>query len=837
MNVTTHFMEVLKTFINRKRWSPNTKGRGMEQVSTTIPRPKKEAELCRRRRNPPTRTLVPKASQNLRRERLWFLPDAQLIRDLPAIPRRPLGVHRARATHGLPEAPLPDFPHIPDIPMRDQGDFQRVVVDALRAIWVRVSCTSRRTIRAHSPAEAGRARQRRDPSFEGNDETELTRLTDHMSLIPNMMQNFLSLAIDRHGVDGIDRCARQRACLKEPKLTSNTNLTQLLVLGLGIHGIRFFKQVWKKVREQIQTRSQGLLEEPSIDATTVAPIDCLKGVSNDPPGRTQTLEYLIRERSRSPLEGTLSSVPGTELPSKKWKTSDKENLPYFRIWKSLTQGNRLLDDYTACKAKSPTCIESWRLQENTPASLQSLKEKLDEHSKQLEQSAEKLSQLHSENTVLRDQNQALNATGNKKRRFHTRVRPMGNLNTPNTEKGTTDTPPAPGVAGPAQEGTENPQIHDLEESVSEPEPEKEAPERAAATEPSITAYLEQIFSKRFDAMQSMVERLPGVAPPIQRTNPDSYADTPFVEDIASVEMPRKFSFPSIKMYDGTGDPDDHIAQYKQRIMAVALPKESREATICKGFGSTLIGPALQWYINLPTRSISSFAGLSYKFVEQFASSRSLEKTSDGLYEILQHRVEPLRDYIARFNQEKVVVPECSIPTAISAFKGGLLPDGGLYKELTMYPCKTMEDVLSRAWAQVKWEEDVASRAKAQPKQDQRSAQSNRGGQDERSSQKGSKNSGSRNRGRFQYRPQEKEEGMSVSTWPDISDLSISTPDLVSTLRQMGQQVKWPPMMIAPNSFRNPELWYDFHHDHGHKTEDCIALKIEVNELLQEGHLR
>ncbi|XP_013704134.2 uncharacterized protein LOC106407817 [Brassica napus] len=228
----------------------------------------------------------------------------------------------------------------------------------------------------------------------------------------------------------------------------------------------------------------------------------------------------------------------------------------------------------------------------------------------------------------------------------------------------------------------------------------------------------------------MVERLPGVAPPIQRSNSDSYADTPFVEEIASVEMPRNFSFPSIKMYDGIGEPDDHIAQYKKRMLAVALPKESREATMCKGFGSTLIGHALQWYINLPTRSISSYAGLSDKYVEQFASSRSLEKTSDGLYEILQHRVEPLRDYIALFNQEKVVAPECSIPTAISAVKRGLLPDGGLYKELTMYPCKTMEDVLSRAWAQVKWEEDVASRAKAQPNQDQRSARSDRGDREE-----------------------------------------------------------------------------------------------------------
>ena len=69
-------------------------------------------------------------------------------------------------------------------------------------------------------------------------------------------------------------------------------------------------------------------------------------------------------------------------------------------------------------------------------------------------------------------------------------------------------------------------------------------------------------------MQSMVEHLVGVGPPIRRSNPDSYADTPFVEGIASVEMPRKFSFPSIKMYDGTGDPDDHIAQYKQRMLVV-----------------------------------------------------------------------------------------------------------------------------------------------------------------------------------------------------------------------------------------------------------------------------
>ena len=107
------------------------------------------------------------------------------------------------------------------------------------------------------------------------------------------------------------------------------------------------------------------------------------------------------------------------------------------------------------------------------------------------------------------------------------------------------------------------------------------------------AHLHQMFFDRLEAMQSMVERLPGVAPPIRKSNPDSYADTPFTDEITLIESPKKFSFASIKAYDGTIDPNDHVAQYRQRMLAVALPKGSREATMCKGFSSTLTGPALQ----------------------------------------------------------------------------------------------------------------------------------------------------------------------------------------------------------------------------------------------------
>ncbi|XP_013645657.1 uncharacterized protein LOC106350297 [Brassica napus] len=54
---------------------------------------------------------------------------------------------------------------------------------------------------------------------------------------------------------------------------------------------------------------------------------------------------------------------------------------------------------------------------------------------------------------------------------------------------------------------------------------------------------------------------------------------------------------------------------------------------------------------------------------------------------------------------------------------------------------------------------------------------------------------------------------------------------------MGQQVKWPQKMKAPDSFRNLGFWFYFYRDHSHKMEDRVTLKIEVNELLKKGHLK
>ena len=65
--------------------------------------------------------------------------------------------------------------------------------------------------------------------------------------------------------------------------------------------------------------------------------------------------------------------------------------------------------------------------------------------------------------------------------------------------------------------------------------------------------------KKFVEIEALIQRIPGVPAPIKNNALSYYADSPFVGEIAPLEMPRKFSFLNMKLYDGTSDPDDHLA--------------------------------------------------------------------------------------------------------------------------------------------------------------------------------------------------------------------------------------------------------------------------------------
>ncbi|KAF3540222.1 hypothetical protein F2Q69_00022849 [Brassica cretica] len=98
---------------------------------------------------------------------IQFRPDPRLVRVPVAQPRCYTVQRTAEPQPHQPEDTLPPFPPMPDMSTRPEGDFQLIVVDALTAIWARVSrcrCSSRRGVRASSPSVAGPSRQRRGTS-------------------------------------------------------------------------------------------------------------------------------------------------------------------------------------------------------------------------------------------------------------------------------------------------------------------------------------------------------------------------------------------------------------------------------------------------------------------------------------------------------------------------------------------------------------------------------------------------------------------------------------------------------------------------------------------------
>ena len=93
--------------------------------------------------------------------------------------------------------------------------------------------------------------------------------------------------------------------------------------------------------------------------------------------------------------------------------------------------------------------------------------------------------------------------------------------------------------------------------------------------------------------------------------------TPLSPRILSVPNLNKVKIPSIKPFDGSDDPEEHIGSYLAH-MAVST---TCEAMLCKFFPTTLLGLALNWYTALPPGSVDSFTSLELLFLDHFVAAK------------------------------------------------------------------------------------------------------------------------------------------------------------------------------------------------------------------------
>ena len=105
--------------------------------------------------------------------------------------------------------------------------------------------------------------------------------------------------------------------------------------------------------------------------------------------------------------------------------------------------------------------------------------------------------------------------------------------------------------------------------------------------------------------------------------------TPFSREILEAPRPHKVKMPSIELFDGTIDANDHLDVYKAQMYV----QDVDDATCCRYFPATLKGIAQKWFNGLPSGSVTSFFQLTELFSVHFIASKREKKTSIHLAKI------------------------------------------------------------------------------------------------------------------------------------------------------------------------------------------------------------
>ncbi|XP_025702764.1 uncharacterized protein [Arachis hypogaea] len=178
-------------------------------------------------------------------------------------------------------------------------------------------------------------------------------------------------------------------------------------------------------------------------------------------------------------------------------------------------------------------------------------------------------------------------------------------------------------------------------------------------------------------------------------------DNPFSEEITNFKMPKNFILPnSLEPYKGIGDPRSHVKKF-QSMMFFNGP--NNEPILCRSFPTYLDGAALLWFSKFSAGSISCFEDLARSFIDYFAALRIYVHGSDYLGTIKQGQHESLKDYLTRFADATMEIPDLDPNIHLHALKAGLRP-GKFRETIAITKPKILEEFRERVAGQIEIEE-------------------------------------------------------------------------------------------------------------------------------------
>ncbi|XP_056690374.1 uncharacterized protein [Spinacia oleracea] len=294
-------------------------------------------------------------------------------------------------------------------------------------------------------------------------------------------------------------------------------------------------------------------------------------------------------------------------------------------------------------------------------------------------------------------------------------------------------------------------------------------------------------------------------------------DSPLCRGI--LEQPvEKVKMPTCK-YNGTTDPENYSTAFEQHMMLYS----DSNAMWCKVFQTTLSGVAADWYKKLPARSIFSFRQIQEDFVRRFISKVERKKTSGELMSISQRPKELLREYLTRFNNESITIPDLQQEIAVLALLRGM-QECEFKRYLGRKSFTSLGEALRKANEYIRSDELMlisplgGNQAVQSARKDHVPIQQHNYRKDN------SRKEGHQQRGGYPNR-------QPVGAYQVYTPLNTAR----ATIYAVNKSASWrkPLSMDAPGNNKN---FCAFHNDHGHYMEHCKELKDNIEELVRRGYL-
>ena len=300
--------------------------------------------------------------------------------------------------------------------------------------------------------------------------------------------------------------------------------------------------------------------------------------------------------------------------------------------------------------------------------------------------------------------------------------------------------------------------------------------------------------------------------------------------------------PQIETFDGTKDPLDHLNTYKNQMELHGYQDPVR----CRAFAITLKGPALAWFNRLPPSSISSFIELSIAFVSHFIGARTYGKPSYHLLTIRQSSQESLRSYVQRFNTESLKGDILNEKFAVTAVIAGLgVQSKDLMFSISKNPQASMAEVLAKTEKYINGEEALLSKQRSSSTKKEKSRgdkkrelspkrQEDRDRSPRRSIENRERSPIRRRNVKDRRGPHQPELQQRYSP----QQYTPLTTSVSQVLREVQHErfMRWPSQMKLDPARRDDTKYCEFNKGHGHRTDDCIQLKKEIEYLIRRGHL-